>query len=182
MAKAAGSTAKKTAAPRKNRNDQVAPDAKREETLAAGDAKARKTAKRDPRAAADATNLAKRLITHQIDELRALPRPWQQLSEQEQEDVITRLRKNSEELLAELVTQVASGGDFRKVILELSAVNTKAKTTVATLAIPTADTEGVHNLIDARGNMVALVLGVDPKTFGVGNDGVRAEPDQRPLV
>lgn len=181
----------KTDAPPKakqNRNDQRKPDAPAaagedvQANLAAGDAKARKTAKPDPRAAPAATNLARRLISHVIDEIRALPKPWVQLSEVDQDDVIQRVRKNAEELLADVVTVAATGGDYRKVVLELATVNVKAKTTVAQLNIGSGESESIHNLLDARGQMVCLVLGVDPRAFGVGNDGVKPEKDQRPLL
>jgi hypothetical protein len=141
---------------------------------------ARKGATRNAPPAAE--NLARHLITAMIEELRALPKPWPQLGETEQEDVIARLRKKCNLVVADAITVAAAGGNYRKAVLELQAVNSKAKTTECKLAIPSVCTEEIHNLLDVRGQRVVLLLGVDPATFGVGYDGVKGDANQLELI
>lgn len=161
-------------------------DAQRQANLAEGDEKARKTAKAGkgkthPNGPSAAQNLARDLILFMVDELKALPKPWQTMGEIEQDDVIQRLRKRAEVTVANAVTIAAANGDFRKAVLELATVNVKAKTSVIQLTIPSVCGEELHNLMDARGQRIVVLLGVDPATFGVGNDGVKADAQQRKL-
>lgn len=158
----------------------------RQANLAAGDEAARKTAKAGkgkphPNAPNPAQNLARDLILFMVDQCKALPKPWQQMGEIEQDDFIQRLRKKAELTVANAVTIAAAGGEFRKAVLELATVNAKAKTTVVQLTIPSVCSDEIHSLLDARGQRVVVLLGVDPATFGVGNDGVKADAQQRPL-
>lgn len=170
-----------TTKPKKaDRHDQHKPD--RETTLAAGDAQARKTARPDPRAAAGPVNLARDVLTAMLDEVKALPRVWAQLSELDQDDVIQRLRAVAERTVVDAIAQAAAGGDFRKAVLELATVAIKPKTSECKLTIPTAMSEQLHDLVANRGQAVVVILGVDAHNFGVGNDGVRPEKDQPSLV
>lgn len=141
---------------------------------------ARKGATRNAPPAAE--NLARHLILAMVDELRALPKPWPQLGEVEQEDVIARLRKRCNLVVADAVTVAAAGGNYKKAVLELAAITTKAKTTDVKLTIPTVCGEEIHNLLDVRGQRVVVLLGVDPATFGVGNDGVKGDANQLELI
>lgn len=162
-----------------------ADEATRQANLAKGDEKARTTARRTgkthPNAPNAAQNLARDLILFMVDELKALPKPWPQMGEVEQDDVIQRLRKRAEVTVANAVTIAAAGGDFRKAVVELAAVSIKAKTSECKVTIPSVCGEELHHLMDARGQRVVVLLGVDPATFGVGNDGVKADAQQRKL-
>lgn len=129
-----------------------------------------------------AENLARHLITGMVEELRALPDVWAKLSETAQDDVIARLRKKCNLVVADAITVAASGGNYRKAVLELAGITSKAKTTDVKLVIPSACTEEIHNLLDVRGQRVVLLLGVDPATFGVGNDGVKGDANQLELI
>lgn len=125
-----------------------------------------------------AENLARNLILAVVDEIKAMQKPWQQLDEVAQDDALARIRKRCNLVVADAVAIAAAGGDYKKAVLELAVVNSKAKTTEVKLTIPSVCSEEIHNLLDVRGQRVVVLLGVDPATFGVGHDGVKADANQ----
>ncbi len=122
-------------------------------------------------------NITRRLMEMCLQELKEIDKPWQMLSEDAQDDIIHRVRKGCNELTAEVIATVAAGASKSRAIVSLVSVSVKPKVTDIKLQISSSAPE-VHNLIGARGEDVVLVMGSDPHDFGVGKDGIEADPQQ----
>lgn len=127
-------------------------------------------------------NLVARLIKFTIQELReADGKAYQLMGEDQQDEIIQRLRKNAEEMVAEMVALAASGSALSRVIVTLKTVSVKDKVNDIKMQIK-AGAAGIHELVSAQGEDVVVLIGADPAEFGVGADGVAPEADQRPLL
>lgn len=122
-------------------------------------------------------NIAKRLIETCLQEIRNIPRVWQQLSEDEQDEVISRVRLQCNQLVAEVITTVEGGGAPARAIVEIASVSHKAKITDIKLQIKSSD-PAVHAIVSARGEQAILVMGRDPNDYGINRDGIRADANQ----
>lgn len=125
-------------------------------------------------------NITRRLMEAALQEVKALPRPWEQLSEDEQDEVIHRIRCAANEVTAEVIATVAAGASKARAIVDIDGVNVKAKVAVVTLKL-TSTNPAVHDIIGARGEQAVLVMGSDPTDYGINRDGITPDADQRSL-
>lgn len=126
-------------------------------------------------------NITRRLMEATLQEVRNLPRPWDQLSEDAQDEVIHRVRKAANEVTAEVIATVAAGASRERVIVEIVSVAVKAKVADVKLQLKSTD-PAVHAIVGARGEQAVLVIGVDPSDYGVNKDGITPDADQRSLL
>lgn|SRR5574340_1642278 len=125
-------------------------------------------------------NITRRIMEAALQEVRALPRVWDQLSEDAQDEVIHRVRLAANETTAEVIATVAAGASKARAIVEISSVTVKAKTTDVKLQIKSTDPQ-VHAIVGARGEQAVLVLGSDPMDYGINRDGIVPDADQGEL-
>lgn len=126
-------------------------------------------------------NITRRLMEAALQEVRVLPRVWDQLTEDQQDEVIHRIRMAANEVTAEVIATVAAGASKSRAIVDIVAVSVKAKVTDVKLQIKTTD-NAVHAIIGARGEQAVLVMGSDPADYGVNRDGITADANQRELA
>lgn len=126
-------------------------------------------------------NITRRLMEATLQEVRNLPRQWDQLSEDAQDEVIHRVRKAANEVTAEVIATVAAGASRERVIVEIVSVSVKAKLADVKLQLKSTD-PAVHAIVGARGEQAVLVIGVDPSDYGVNKDGITPDADQRSLL
>lgn len=113
-----------------------------------------------------------------LQELKAQQKPWQQMSESQQQTVIDRVRSSIEETTRKVVHMIASHGRV-SVICIVESVNFKDKNTKAKLIVEKLNTEDVlFDLQKSRGQTVLIVL-ASSEEFTGGMDGITPEPDQR---
>lgn len=125
-------------------------------------------------------NITRRIMEAALQEVRALPRVWDQLSEDAQDEVIHRIRLAANETTAEVIATVAAGASKARAIVEISSVTVKAKVTDVKLQIKSTDPQ-VHAIVGARGEQAVLVLGSDPMDYGINRDGITADAQQPEL-
>lgn len=125
-------------------------------------------------------NITRRIMEAALQEVRALPRVWDQLTEDQQDEVIHRIRLAANETTAEVIATVAAGASKARAIVEISSVTVKAKVTDVKLQIKSNDPQ-VHAIVGARGEQAVLVLGSDPMDYGINRDGITADAEQREL-
>lgn len=126
-------------------------------------------------------NIARRLIETCLQEIRNIPRVYETLSEDEQDEVIHRVRMSCNQVVAEVVATVSAGASRSRAIAELVSISAKAKITDIKLQIKSTD-NAIHDLLGARGEQVVIVMGSDPNDYGVNRDGIRPDADQPSLL
>jgi hypothetical protein len=116
---------------------------------------------------------ASNLLQALIQELRLLPKPWPALPAAEQEEIIERLRNRvSSEVLGTIAAIMERGQVALQADLTSIAFRDGLKVTLSAAK----DAAGRHDLVDALGRPVTLLLGVADLLAGMGN--VKADPDQ----
>lgn len=118
------------------------------------------------------------LMTLVLDELKAAPDVWQKLGENEQDDVIDRVRRRCEDAVEDCVRIIATQG-FARIRAKVDTITVKDGIK-ATLTLSQHDPER-YELIDAQGSSVFIVV-ADVEQFSGGTSGIKAEPDQRALL
>lgn len=114
------------------------------------------------------------LLRALLNEVKQLPKPWQQVPEREQEVVIDRLRRATESAMRQAVLAIATGR-FPTVPATVESVLFKdGVKAVLTLSKGAA---GTHELADATGHD-ALVVIASVSEFLEGLDRVKADADQ----
>lgn len=124
-----------------------------------------------------AGSVGKDLLSALLGEIRLLPKPWDQLTQSKQDDIIDRLRKRVETNVKMAVHLLASEG--RTVVvgdLEQITIKDGAK---AVIKIGRG-AESLHELYDAQGQSV-LVIVADACGHTAGMDGITGEEDQRAM-
>lgn len=113
-----------------------------------------------------------------IDEVKALPDVWQKLSEDEQDQVIDRVKTRTRDAIEDCVRIIATQGFVRlRAAVESVTVKDGIK---AVLKVGQYDPHR-HELVDATGSNAVIVL-ADLDAFLGGTDQVKADPDQQSLV
>ncbi|TCK36686.1 hypothetical protein B0G84_5699 [Paraburkholderia sp. BL8N3] len=134
--------------------------------------------KRDEAAALMASEtVAGDLLSALVSEVRLLPDIWPKIGEDEQNEIIERLRKRVLDNVREATRLIASAGRTT-IVGEMKKVSFGDKT-VATLEFGKQDPTAME-LCHAQG-MTILVVIADAGAHMGGVDGVRGEPDQRSL-
>jgi hypothetical protein len=112
-----------------------------------------------------------------VDRLRHQEKPYAEMSEQEQREVIESAQKATADLLREIVKTIAA--DERKVIeVSLKNVQRDADKIVGKLECPKAS-HYRHELFDATGQTVLIVVADADKYMG--GEMPEAEADQRTI-
>lgn len=112
-----------------------------------------------------------------IDEIKALPKVWQELSQSKQDGVIERVDKRVREAVTVCVELIASNG--RSTIpaaLEQVTVKDGIKGVVT---VSKTDPKR-HELTDAVGRAILIVV-ADPSDHFGGSGSVKSDPDQQAL-
>jgi hypothetical protein len=117
------------------------------------------------------------LVSALLDEVKSLPKPWQQLSESQQDAVIDRLRRRTGEAIDQCVRAIAADGRDT-CVAELEQLTSKDG--IKAVLKLSAHDENRYALLDAVGKQVLVVVG-DSKHFLAG-EMPRAEPTQMPLA
>lgn len=123
-----------------------------------------------PRAEIAAETMHGDLMALVVDELKAAPRPWPELGEDEQDEVIERVRRRTGEAVEDVVRIIATAG-FKRIPAKLDSVQVKDGLKITLSALQNDPAR--HDLMDAQGTTVALVL-ADPERFGGGTEAVKA--------
>jgi hypothetical protein len=118
-------------------------------------------------------NLLKALIT----QVEKLPKPWQQLSQSEQERVIFHLREGVESSVRMIVKTIAAG-DFMNIPAAVESVTFKGG--VKAVVKLAKGTDGAHSLADCEGRQVLIVI-ASPDEYIDGIELVKAKADQSEL-
>lgn len=123
-----------------------------------------------------ATTLGKDLLGALVQEIKLLPDVWVKLSENKQNDVLDRLRTRVDGAVKMAVHLIASQGRVT-VVGDLDQITIKdgAKAVVKIGKSVTA----LHDLAEAQGQAVLLVLSGSHETYTSGMDEVTGEADQR---
>lgn len=120
--------------------------------------------------------MAADLIDALVTEVQQQQRPWPQLSKSGQQDVIDRLSARCRHLIAEAVTIIAS--DQRQTLVA-TVDSVTAKSGLKVVLKVGVLVAGRHELMDATGTQVLLVLG--GTDFNGAPPKAQAESDQRAL-
>lgn len=123
-----------------------------------------------------AGTVGKDLLSALVTELKMMPDTWVKLSQKKQDDIIDRLRSRVDTSVRMAVHLIAANG--RTVVMgDLDQITIKdgAKAVVKIGKSVTA----LHDLAEAQGRAVLLVLGANPEEHTEGMDEVKGESDQR---
>lgn len=128
----------------------------------------------------EGAKLAKETLTGDIaafliDRLRQFPKPYQQMSENEQKEQIEIAKEAARNLVSNAVNIVASGGR-RTVEAELGKI-TVDKGIKAEIKV---STKYADELIAVQGKPILIVTNTDDEFVG-GENKVKADPDQREM-
>lgn len=122
-----------------------------------------------------AGTVGKDLLSALVTELKMMPDTWVKLSQKKQDDIIDRLRSRVDTSVRMAVHLIAANG--RTVVMgDLDQITIKdgAKAVVKIGKSATA----LHDLAEAQGRAVLLVLGANPEEHTEGMDEVKGESDQ----
>lgn len=110
--------------------------------------------------------------------IRNLQKPWQQLTQSEQETLAMQVNQTSEYVVKEVVRVVASEG--RRVInAQLEQITVKDG--IKAVAKIDQHDENRHTLLDACGGRILIVL-ADPAPFLCAESEPAIDPDQHELI
>lgn len=113
-----------------------------------------------------------------LDELKAAPDVWQKLGEQEQDDVIGRVKRRTGAVIEDCVRMIATRG-FTRIAAKVDSITVKdGIKAVFTLSQFAASR---HELVDAQGQTAYIVL-ADTDAFAGGTEAHQADPDQGALT
>lgn len=128
-------------------------------------------------ALAVADRFAAQLLRLSIDALANQRTLWPVTPQQQQEEIIDRLRNGFTDVITHQVGQIAAAG-FANAQVTLKTLTAQGETIKAVVTI--ADNKTLHNLVDAIGRKVMLVL-VDGEVYAAGMEGFEAQKDQPEL-
>ncbi len=117
------------------------------------------------------------LIDAALTEVKNQQRPWQQMTEDEQRDVLDRITSQVKAAVADTIRLLATSG-ANHIVCELEQITVK-KGAKAVLVIPKG-TDLDQHLLDAVGQPVILVIGPELKAAG-DIQAPRPDPNQQPL-
>ena len=109
---------------------------------------------------------------------QTLAKPWRQLSQAEQQEVMARFRQECSDAVHKAVEVICSDGRYvyRAQVAQVSFKDDGVKAT-----IELANTDAAHDLADRAGNTV-LIVNEDGRSYdGVDPAQLAGDDDQRPL-
>lgn len=117
------------------------------------------------------------LIDAALTEVKALARPWQQMTHDQQDDVLDRITRQVREAVGETIRLLATR-NAPHLVCELEQITVK-KGAKAVLAIPKGELD--QDLLEAVGQQVILVIGPELKS-AADIAKPKADPDQADLL
>jgi hypothetical protein len=114
------------------------------------------------------------LMQFLIQELKVAPKPWQAMSEEEQQEVIDRSKARVESTVRHCIRLLAAG-DRPTLAGQLASITMKDGIK-AVVELP-KHTAARHELFDAQGSEVLIVV-MAPEVFAGGVDQVQPDPQQ----
>lgn len=112
-----------------------------------------------------------------FDEISTLRTPWPITPQQQQQEVLDRLRSQVEHAVGVAVNRLATGG-FEYVIAEIDSLTIKDAAKVA-VTLPRG-TQDIHTLADRVKSKVVIVF-ADVKEYTDGIHVITSQPDQNSL-
>jgi len=122
--------------------------------------------------------LGKDLLSGVVQELKQLKKPWQNTPEGEQRDAIGRLKDRIETAIEKAVKIIASEN---RPTLEAVVDTVTFKDGVKAVLQMRRGTEAAHNLADAQGESVLIVIS-GAESYTGGMDRIKPEKDQGSLA
>lgn len=121
-----------------------------------------------------AHTIGEKLLAGLVQEIRVMPDCWQKLTARKQEDVIERLTSRVHGAVT-LATHMIASAERVTVVGKLESVTTKS--TIKAVFEVDADAPGRHDLSDARGKLLLLVIASADEHMG-DLTSTTADPDQ----
>jgi len=115
------------------------------------------------------------LLNALVQEIKLLKKPWEKLSQNQQDDLIDRLRDRIGTNVARAVHMIAAAG---RVIVQGDLEQVTIKDGVKAVVKFSPKQPNLHEMYEAQGKQVLLVV-ADAKQFVTGMENVTGEPDQR---
>ena len=116
------------------------------------------------------------LMRSVIDLAKALPKPWEQLTEAQQRDWLNTVALQCEDTIRSAITLLASK-DWPATNATVDTVTFKPGGVKAALKIAHA-TQGAHEIADCAGQQVLIII-CDPDEFTGDKGKPQPEPDQK---
>lgn len=126
------------------------------------------------RALATSERFAAQLLRLSIDALANQRTLWPVTPQQQQQEVIDRLRNGFTEVILRQIPQIAAAG-FVHAEVSLQTITAKGDAIKAVVTI--GDNKTLHDLVDVMGRKVVLVL-VDAEVYTAGMESFEAQADQ----
>lgn len=123
-----------------------------------------------------AGTLGKDLLNALVLEMKMMPDTWVKLPEKKQNDILDRLRSRVDASVKMAVHLIAANG---RTVVQGDLDKITIKDGAQALIKIGKSVSALHELAEAQGQAVLLVLSGDPSQFTGGMDEVRGESDQR---
>ena len=124
-----------------------------------------------------AETMGKDLLGFLIQEFKALPKPWQQLSEAEQNSVLDRARFMTETFVNSAI-EILTGNGWVSVLADVENIAIKDHVKVTLKVSRTNSEESMHELYNSRNQPCRIVL-AHVEQYTEGMDAIKGEADQR---
>lgn len=125
-----------------------------------------------------ATSVGKDLLSALVLELKMLPDTWVKLSQKKQDDIIDRLRGRVDASVKMATHLIAANG---RTVVQGDLDKITIKDGAQALIKIGKSVAALHELAEAQGQAVLLVLSANAEAYTGGMDEVRGEADQRGL-
>lgn len=119
------------------------------------------------------------LLAACLDEFKAMPDVWQKLNQEQQDEVIERVRKRVEENVRQAVGLIAAQGGI-VVAADLESISIKDGIK-ATVKIHRGNQPSAKQALFESANRPCMLVVTDATDFMHGADDVKGDPDQRGL-
>lgn len=124
-----------------------------------------------------ASTIGKDILGALLDELRLLPKPWEQLPKTKQEDTIERLRKRVDHNVKMAVHLLAADG---RTVVAGALDQITIKDGVKAVVKFSGAAPNLHDLFDVAGQEVLVVV-ANAADYTAGMNGYEGEDDQRAM-
>lgn len=122
-------------------------------------------------------SMGKDLLAFLVQEFKAMPKPWQQLSESEQNDVLDRARYMVETIVHDAI-EIVTAGEWVSVLADVENIAIKDHVKVTLKIARSNSEESMHELYNSRNQACRIVLASAEQYIG-GMDEIKGESDQR---
>lgn len=124
-----------------------------------------------------AATMGKDLLGFLVQEFKAMPKSWQQLSESEQNEVLDRARLSVETIVESAVAALASE-DWVSVLAVIESVAIKDHVKATIRITRNNSDESMHELFNSRSQPCRIVL-ASADSYTEGMEEIKGEADQR---